>query len=413
MKKVLVIIFIFLIIGFIASFWIFENSINDGEKLKKEKKENTTIDYKINYNSFVKATKDISLYDNNKNEIGNVSSGSIVELDEEYEIVDEYYKIKNTDYFIKYLDVEPADAEVFDNNEYKTYKNYIVYNENVLTNSSYKMYLDNDRYYQINNEDTYPIIIKDDDRYGVEFNNRLVYINKSDVNEVYENNNTDLNHTNGVAVLNYHYAIDANSDEASECVQTICLPEAQIDEEIKYLYDNNFYAVTMEDLYLFVTGKIQLPEKSVSITIDDGWYVSRMITILEKYQMMGTLYLIGWLASPNDYVSPYLEIHSHTWDLHNPGVCKGYHGGGLLCLDEETILEDLKKSRESLNNTEVLCYPFYEYNNRTIELVKKAGFKMALADGQRKAKVGDDLYKIPRYVMLNSTTMNQFINYVN
>ena len=92
MKKVLVIIFIFLIIGFIASFWIFKNSINDGEKLKKEKKENTTIDYKINYNSFVKATKDISLYDNdnNKNEIGNVSSGSIVELDEEYEIVDEY-----------------------------------------------------------------------------------------------------------------------------------------------------------------------------------------------------------------------------------------------------------------------------------------------------------------------------------
>ena len=42
-------------------------------------------------------------------------------------------------------------------------------------------------------------------------------------------------------------------------------------------------------------SKIQLPEHSVSITIDDGWYVSRAITILEKYQILGTLFLIGSL----------------------------------------------------------------------------------------------------------------------
>ena len=413
MKKILVIIFICLILGISLVLLFLNNSSDSTKSLEKDLKEETIIDYKINYSDFVKVNKNSKLYDRDKKEIGSVTENTVIELDDTYEIVDEYYKIKNTDYYIDYLDVEPTEIEVFENNEYKTYKNYIVYNENIKTNSGYKMFLSNDIYYQINNEDTYPIIIKDDSRYGVEFNNHLVYINKEDVKEVYENNNTDLNHTNAIAVLNYHYAIDANSDEAKECVQTICLSETQIDEEIKYLYDNNFYTVNMEDLYLFVTGKIQLPEKSVSITIDDGWYVARMIQILEKYQMMGTLYLIGWLASPSDYASPYLEIHSHTWNLHTPGVCSGEHGGGLLCLDEETILEDLKKSRESLNNTEVLCYPFYEYNNRTIELVKKAGFKMALGGGQRKAKVGDDLYKIPRYVMLNGTTMNQFMSYVN
>ena len=413
MKKILVIIFICLILGISLVLLFLNNSSDSTKSLEKDLKEETIIDYKINYSDFVKVNKNSKLYDRDKKEIGSVTENTVIELDDTYEIVDEYYKIKNTDYYIDYLDVEPTEIEVFENNEYKTYKNYIVYNENIKTNSGYKMFLSNDIYYQINNEDTYPIIIKDDSRYGVEFNNHLVYINKEDVKEVYENNNTDLNHTNAIAVLNYHYAIDANSDEAKECVQTICLSETQIDEEIKYLYDNNFYTVNMEDLYLFVTGKIQLPEKSVSITIDDGWYVARMIQILEKYQMMGTLYLIGWLASPSDYASPYLEIHSHTWNLHTPGVCSGEHGGGLLCLDEETILEDLKKSRESLNNTEVLCYPFYEYNNRTIEFVKKAGFKMALGGGQRKAKVGDDLYKIPRYVMLNGTTMNQFMSYVN
>ena len=188
------------------------------------------------------------------------------------------------------------------------------------------------------------------------------------------------------------------------------------DSHVKYLKDNGYYAVSMRDLELFIDGKVQLPEKSVSLTFDDGWYVARTIRILEKYQMLGTLFLIGSLASPNDYVSEYLEVHSHTWDMHKLGDCPSSVGrGGILCLDENTVLEDLKKSRESLNNTTYFCYPFYDYNDRAIELLKKAGFTMAFA-GELKdstVRVGQDKFKIPRYVIVNSTTMNQFIQYVS
>ena len=379
------------------------------ENIKIEEK----IDYTINYSDFVRVNKDTIIYDKNKKSIGKISINTIIELDNEYQIVDKYYKIKNTDYYINYEDVDPSEKEVFSNNEYKNYKNYIVYNENIKTKNSYKIYLSDNTYFEINNIDNYPIIIKDDNRYGIDFNNHLAYINKEDVQEVYENNNTELKHTNGIAVLNYHFIIDQTSDEGKECLQNICMDQTQVEEEIKYLCDNNFYATSMEDFYLFVTGKAQLPEKSVLITIDDGWYVARMKTILEKYQKIGTLFLIGSLASPNDYASEYLEIHSHSWNLHTPGKCNGSHGGGLLCLDENTILEDLKKSRESLNNTEVFCYPFYEYNNRAIELLKQAGFKMAFAEGGRKAKVGDNVYLIPRYALNRYTSINTFINYVN
>lgn len=414
MKKLAIICISIIIICITLVIVLPNDKKNADENIKKEeKKEEVIIDYKVNYNQFVKVNKDSSIYDESKKKVGNISNGTIIELDSEYEIVDEYYKIKDTNYYINYLDVNPTQSEIFDNNPYKTYKNYIVYNENIITNNSYKIYLSDNTYLELNKEDNYPIIIKDDDRYGIEFNNHLAYINKSDVKEVVGNNNTDLNHTNAVAVLNYHFTIDKNSDEGRECLQSICMDQTQVEEEIKYLSDNNFYATTMEDFYLFVTGKIQLPEKSVLITIDDGWYVSRMRTILEKYQMMGTLFLIGWLASPDDYKSDYIEIHSHTWDMHTPGVCNGSHGGGILCLDENKVLEDLKKSRESLNNTEFFCYPFYEYNTRAIDLLKQAGFKMAFAGGGRKAKVGDDLYIIPRFPLSNSTSINTFINYVN
>ena len=409
MKKFLLII-AFTIFGFICAVLIYFNFIKK-ENNKKQIKINQVVD---NYSEYVKIFKTAKLYDNDKKIAGSVSNDLIIKLDDKDKTLDDnYYKLKNEDIYIKAESVRKAEPILYENNEYKFYKNYIPYNENIVTDDEYKLYFDDNNYIEINKSDSYPIIIKDDNKYGIEYNDSLVYIDKSDVKKVENSNNTTLRHTDAIAILNYHYTIDEYSDEAQECRQSLCMTQTQVEEQIKYLKDNGFYATSMQDLYLFLTGKIQLPEKSVTITIDDGWYVARMISILEKYQMLGTLYLIGSLASPNDYRSNYLEIHSHSWDLHTPKVCSGVHGGGLLCEDENIILEDLKKSRESLNNTEVFCYPFYEYNTRAIELLKNAGFKMAFAGGSRKAKVNDNLFIIPRYELLNTITMDRFKKIVN
>ena len=399
------------LIGFSVIFFG-KNLLNNKSSNKKNDVKTNKIDITSNYNDYVIATTDTDIYNKKLKKIGKIYKDTKILLDDKKNIKDKYYKLKNADIYIKYDSVTKSDAFTYEN-EYKTYKNYIVYNENIKTKSNYKLLNGDNTLYEFNNSDTYKIIIKDEDKYGIEFNDQLFYIKSEDVESNMESANSDNVIAKDIAVLNYHYTIDKNSDEGKECRQTICMDQNQVEEEIKYLKDNNFYPVTMQDLYLFLTGKIQLPEKSVSITIDDGWYLTRMISILEKYQMQGTLYLIGSLASPNDYTSQYLEIHSHTWDMHTPNVCNGSHGGGLLCLDEQTILDDLKKSRESLNNTDILCYPFYEYNARTIELVKKAGFKMALAGGYRKAKPGDNIYAVPRFELGNYTTMNDFMSAVN
>ena len=399
------------LIGFSVIFFG-KNLLNNKSSNKKNDVKTNKIDITSNYNDYVIATTDTDIYNKKLKKIGKIYKDTKILLDDKKNIKDKYYKLKNADIYIKYDSVTKSDAFTYEN-EYKTYKNYIVYNENIKTKSNYKLLNGDNTLYEFNNSDTYKIIIKDEEKYGIEFNDQLFYIKSEDVESNIESANSDNVIAKDIAVLNYHYTIDKNSDEGKECRQTICMDQNQVEEEIKYLKDNNFYPVTMQDLYLFLTGKIQLPEKSVSITIDDGWYLTRMISILEKYQMQGTLYLIGSLASPNDYTSQYLEIHSHTWDMHTPNVCNGSHGGGLLCLDEQTILDDLKKSRESLNNTDILCYPFYEYNARTIELVKKAGFKMALAGGYRKAKPGDNIYAVPRFELGNYTTMNDFVNAVN
>ena len=260
---------------------------------------------------------------------------------------------------------------------------------------------------------TLPIIVKENGSYGVEYDNRLVYVKDTDVKEVITSENTTLGHTNGIAVLNYHYTINREAKEHLQCVDIICMEDTLFDAHIKYIKDNGFYASSMQDFEMFIDGKIQLPEKTVLITIDDGWYVSRAIGILNKYQVLGTLFLIGHLQDVKDFASPYLEVHSHTWDLHDIGVCSGGQGAPLKCTPKEEALADLKKSRESLNNTPYFCWPFYEYNNYAIEIIKEAGFTMAFAGGQRKATVGIDKYTIPRYVMYGSTSVNELARIIN
>ena len=90
----------------------------------------------------------------------------------------------------------------------------------------------------------------------------------------------------------------------------------------------------------------------------------------------------------------------------------GGQGSPLKCLDKDILLADLKKSREQLNGSTVFCYPFFEYNDYAINVLKEAGFTMAFAGGRQKIKVGSDKMKLPRYGVINTFNINNFINMI-
>ena len=414
--RFLLVILLFIVLLFLLLFYNRTNNYDyDNQQNYNNNEfnnESNLFNIKMNYSHFVKLVSDGSLYDASGNIVGVLYKDAEILLDNDYVISNEFFKLYDCDYYVRYDSViKISSLKEFGKNEYSTYKNYIVY-DSIITDDDYDIYVDNIKYYSLTGSSKYDILINDDDKYGVEFNGRLVYINKDDVRNVLEKNR-DSDILNGLPVLNYHYTVNREALELVECTSSICMEDVQVEEEIKYLYDNGYYSMTMRDVYLFLTGKVKFPKKSVAITIDDGWYVSRMISILEKYKMNGTLFLIGSLANPTDYQSSYLEIHSHSWNMHTPGICDGTHGGAMLCWDRNKILDDLEKSRESLNNSDVFCFPFYEYNNRAIRILKEAGFKMGFIGGDRKAYVGDDLFKIHRYVLVNYTDMNTFIGYVS
>lgn len=225
-----------------------------------------------------------------------------------------------------------------------------------------------------------------------------------------------INSKKGVAVLNYHFFFG----EGESCNQGICLSTTKFEEQLKYLKENNYKTLTMDEFVKWMYGEIEVPDKSVLLTIDDGAMGTgfhngnKLIPLLEKYQIHATLFLItGWWDISN-YKSSYLDVESHTNDMHTEGKCSGVsRGAQMLCSNDETILEDLNKSISITGSKKAFCYPFYTYDERTMNLVKQAGFKVAFAGGSRKATRNSNKYAIPRYPIQSSITLNTFINIIS
>ena len=414
-KKIIIIPIIILIIIIFAGILCLYKSKLDKEKHNQITKE----DIISHYNEYVKVTKETDLYTlDNDSYIANGKIAKDTELTLKINTPTsstKYFKIADFDdeYYIYYEDVEPIEKL---KETSQRYKNYIVFNENIITDEETKFYdeLDN-LVYQINKSFNLPIIIKYEDKYGVEYNDRLLYIKKENVSEIKESDNTNEKNTAHVGVLNYHFFWDDDTESPSDCNQVICISKTNFKKHLDMINELNLLTIKMDELEMYIDGAIRLP-KSVVITIDDGWKAKLGIDILNEYKMYGTLFLITGSYDPINYTTEYVELHSHTNKMHDGGKCPGGQGAAIKCLDRDTILNDLKTSREKLNNSKVLCYPFYEYNDYAITLVKEAGFTMAFAGENNQdnnyVKPGSKKYTLPRFVVVTYTTMNDLRTYL-
>ena len=223
-----------------------------------------------------------------------------------------------------------------------------------------------------------------------------------------------LPNNQAIAVLNYHFFYDSSLGE--DCGESICLEVYKFREHLDFLKNNGYKTLTMAEFKKWMYEEIELPEKSVLITIDDGakgtgaHNGNKLIPLLEEYNMQATLFLIaGWWDIGN-YQSPNLTIQSHTYDMHQYGTCGR---GQINCATYEQAKEDLQKSLNIIGNNDSFCFPFYMYSDTSLRAVKDMGFKLAFVGGMRKATRNSNKFLVPRYPIHDTITLNQFIQYVS
>lgn len=410
-RKIIVISLLILGVSSLLLGFAYQNKLEVERKNNLEKeaalRENETKKrIKEAYHENVITSKELNLYKlENKKYIksGKTFKDTIFNL-EDNDNLDGYYRIRNSDYYLYYTDF----VETTNTNDDR-YSNYIYFPIEITTKEDSKFYnSDGLEVFTLKDRTKLQVLESLTDSYGVVLFDRLVFIKKNSILSVDELKDT-AEVAEQVPVLNYHFIYL----EGESCDEMICHPESQINEQFAYLSANKVFTLTTKELGQFISGEIRLPKKSILLTIDDGARAEKFIPFLEKYKINATLFLVSSWYPKETFTSNYLELASHTHDMHTNGVCPMGQGGGIRCLSENKIQADLKASRETLNNTEAFCYPFYEYNDYAIEQVKKAGFKLAFIGGNKMVTKDTNPYLIPRYVIYKNTGLSYLKNLLN
>ena len=218
---------------------------------------------------------------------------------------------------------------------------------------------------------------------------------------------------NSLAVLMYHYFYDTSKGEKGKNGNWMEI--SKFEEQLKYLKENDYYFPTWEEVADFVDGKVDLPKKSVVVTMDDGHksLYKLAIPLLDKYKIPATAFIITKkfdTSKLEKYKNSTIIFQSHTNDMHHGGGTYG-HGGIFPVLSLEKSVADLKKSIEKLGgNADVLAYPYGDCTERTKVAAEKAGMILAFTTVNKKVTPGMNKYELPRVRISGEITLKGFSN---
>ncbi|MFQ8602982.1 MAG: polysaccharide deacetylase family protein, partial [Anaerovoracaceae bacterium] len=185
-----------------------------------------------------------------------------------------------------------------------------------------------------------------------------------------------------------------------------------LEEELNWLNEENYYYPTWQEVRDYIDGKLMLPEKSIVLCFDDGAksFLENGIPVLEKCKVPATCFMITSSDGEEkiaEYKSDYVNYESHSHNMHRPGGNIG-HGGIFTAIDKEAGLADLEESIKICGNGNAFAYPYGDYNDRSIEMVKEAGFLCAVTTQYGKAKPGDEPLLLPRVRMVMGQSLENF-----
>ena len=210
-----------------------------------------------------------------------------------------------------------------------------------------------------------------------------------------------------IKILMYH-AIDYSSkgDE-------LFIPKEKFREEMKYIKDQGFNTISLDELYSNIVDGKALPEKPIVITIDDGYQNSykNAYPVLKEFDMKAAVFMI------TSFIDKIPCLGSDEMrEMDKNGVTIESHTVTHRKLNELSYAEqkaELKDSKEALEKVlgrkvNYLAYPSGKFNNDTLALDKELGYTMALSTINGIADKSNGIYKLKRIYVSNNYSLDYF-----
>lgn len=229
-----------------------------------------------------------------------------------------------------------------------------------------------------------------------------------------------LNKKQKISVICYH---NIGTKEEIERLPSerkkIFVEKTVFKHQMKWLKLLGYKTLTLDEFYDWKTGKIELPQKSILITFDDGRLnvYKHAMPILKKYNLKATIFTIGSkvndLQEISQYMSkdiinsckkeyPNIEFACHSYDLHKKG--------SVASKNVEELKEDLDNYQKVMGKTKYFAYPFGDYTENMITALKEKKYKLAFiyAEPKRATRESKD-FLVPRINMSYNQKTYKFI----
>ena len=232
-----------------------------------------------------------------------------------------------------------------------------------------------------------------------------------------------------IPILLYHHIVpDSEGDfwKGNSAVITVSEFSAQMD----YLHTNGFHTVSTKELQDFLYRGKRLPQQSVMIHFDDGYYsnIEFAYPILREYGFKAQVFLITettkggqkpYTKNALTFISEQslestrdiFEYASHSHDMH-----RDYENGKKTIMassSKEDIIKDLQKSLSIVHNKKIFAYPKGQYNETIINALTKLEFLMAgTVEPGYVVQNSSFGFKLPRFIIPKDMSMQNFIKIV-
>jgi len=190
------------------------------------------------------------------------------------------------------------------------------------------------------------------------------------------------NYCLNIPIILYHH-IQPYDEAIKKGQQNLTVDPNFFDQHISYLASSGYTFLTVDNLVSALQNKEQLPQKSIIVTIDDGYDDNYIYAypILRKYNAIGNFMIpAGLMETPGyltwgqikDMLSTGQKMYNHTWSH----AALGY-------ITKEQIIDEVTKADKKLEEVTgipqtILTYPYGSFNDLAIQTLREQGFTAAL-----------------------------------
>ena len=216
-------------------------------------------------------------------------------------------------------------------------------------------------------------------------------------------------------VLMYHRFEDQRFPSTS-------ISSKNFQDQIRYLKENNFNILPISDLVLFFNKNYDIPDKSVFITIDDGYksFYEHAFPILKKHKVPFSLFLSTKFVS-NEKKSDFMSWKMIEELSKNKGQILNHTDSHpkLLELQINEVEKEFNLAEKKIISKigglqRVVSYPYGESNFQIQKLVKEMGYDIGFAQHSSPVHLNENKLALPRFAINDEFgSLKRFIQIVN